>query len=264
MSKPGSSYSSNRLDLTGENVVELTKSIATSQPWLAWLHSGNALRLYKDPYILAILADPIGAIKNVYNMQDPEGRPIGRQYLNALFQEEMGHEITDSLEDLAVIGTKYRAWLEQRITGFRVMEMIKYLSAADSAEKLIAGSLIKEAADAQDKNKAKDLEEVDTEALPPTVQAQIDELKKGNPELYELLAQQLKQGAAKAAAGVGYPLNPIFQPLLGEIESREEQEEQLGQDPEEEGLDLRAWTYQEAQKKGILERLGDFFGDPEV
>ena len=264
-----SSYSSNRLDLTGDNVAELTKGIATSQPWLAWLHSGKALRVYKDPYILAALADPIGAVKNVYNMQDPEGRPIGRQYLNSLFQEEMGHEITDSLEDLAIIGSKYRDWIEQRLTGFRVIEMITYLSAADSAEKIIAGSLIKEAAEAQDKNQAKDLEEVDTEGLPPTVQSQILELKEKNPELYELLVMQMKQGAAKAAAGVGYPLNPLFHPDVGETESGEEQQEP-GQDPElelmgpPEGLNLRAWSRQEAMKKGVLERLGDFFGDIEI
>ena len=258
MSKPGSSYSSSRLDLSGENIGELAKTIATTLPWLAWLHSGNALALYKDPYIQAILADPIGTASQVYNMKDPEGHDIGRQYLNALFREELGRNLEDNLEDMAYIGGKLFAWLEQRITGYRVIEMIRYMSAADPTEKLITGSLIKEASDATDRNQAKDLEEIDTSDLGP-IHEQVLEFKKSHPELYEMLNHQLKQATVKASPGIGYPLNPLLQPVLGETPGREEQlEEALELEPEEDlepGLTLRAWTRARTKKEGILEQL---------
>jgi len=258
LSKPGGGYSSSRLDLSGENIGEMAKTIATTLPWLAWLHSGNALALYKDPYIQAILVDPIGTVSQVFYMKDPEGRNIGRQYLNALFSVELGRDLEDNLEDMAYIGGKLFTWLEQRITGYRVIEMIRYMSAADPTEKLITGSLIKEASDATDRNQAKDLEEIDTSDLGP-IHEQVLELKKSHPELYEMLNRQLKQATVQAGPGIGYPLTPLSLPVLGETEAREEQlEEGLELEPEEDlepGMSLREWTRARAKKTGIIEQL---------
>ena len=38
----------------------------------------------------------------------------------------------------------------------------------------------------------------------------------------------LRRRECRAGPGVGYPLHPIFQPLVGETESREEQQERQG------------------------------------
>ena len=150
MSKPGSSYSSSRLDLSGESVAELTKGIATSQPHLEWLHAGNTLAIAKDPYLMAIVMDPVTAVSQIYFLKDPDGKEIGQHYLNALFQLELGHEVTEA--DFIAIGSKLFTWLKTRITDLRNRETIRFLSAADSAEKLIAGSLIKEAAEADERH----------------------------------------------------------------------------------------------------------------
>ena len=217
-----SSYSSSRLDLTGESVTDLTKAIATSQPWLAWLHSGSALALYKDPYILGVLSDPVGTVARIYAMESPEDPKMGQSYLNSLFEDELGHQVTP--DDFIPMGAKLFTWLETRITGFRVIEMIRYLSAADSAEKLIAGSLIKEAADATAKHGDKDQDDVDLKSLP--IQAQVQQLRKDQPELYRLILEQLKQAATKAA-GIGYPaIAPLSQPVVGETDSDAEEEQE--------------------------------------
>jgi len=217
-----SSYSSSRLDLTGENVTDLTRAIATSQPWLAWLHSGDALALYKDPYIMGVLSDPVGTVARVYSLESPEDPDMGRRYLDSLFAGELGHQV--SPDDFIALGAKLYSWLEARVTGFRVIEMIRYLSAADSAEKLIAGSLIKEAADATAKHGDKDMD-VDAGNLPPPIQKQVNQLREDQPELYSLILEQLKQATAKAG-GVGYPaVAPLSQPVVGETEVDAEEEE---------------------------------------
>jgi len=222
MSAKPSSYSSSRLDLTGENVTDLTRAIATSQPWLAWLHSGEALALYKDPYIMGVLSDPIGTVARVYSLESPEDPDMGHRYLNSLFEAELGHQVTP--DDFMELGAKLFTWLEARITGFRVIEMIRYLSAADSAEKLIAGSLIKEAADATQKHGDRD-QTVDASSLPRPIRAQVEQLRKDQPELYSLILEQLKQAAR--AGGVGYPeYSPLSQPGVGETEGAAEEEQE--------------------------------------
>lgn len=215
MSGKPSSYSSSRLDLTGENVTDLTRAIATSQPWLAWLHSGDALALYKDPYIMGVLSDPVGTVARVYSLESPEDPEMGRRYLDSLFMDELGHEVTP--DDFMELGAKLFTWLEARITGFRVIEMIRYLSAADSAEKLIAGSLIKEAADATQKHGDKD-QTVDAGRLPTPIRDQVEQLRKDQPELYSLILEQLRQAAR--ADGIGHPAYaPSTQPVVGETDN---------------------------------------------
>jgi len=201
--RPG--FSQSRLDLTGENVTELTRKIATNQPVLAWLHSPAALALYNDPYIQAALNDPVGAVASIYQLQDPEGTPVGQQYLDALYEAELGHPVGP--EDFPVIAADLYNWLEGKITAFRGLEMVKYLSAADSAEKLIAGSIIQAATEAVEKHAPKDLDTPDLGH--PTLNQQLQHLKEEAPELYELLLAQLQQAAR--GAGSTTP-NPQSQP----------------------------------------------------
>jgi len=227
--KPGGSYSSSRLDLTGENVTDLTREIATNQPVLSWLHSGEALALYQDPYIHGILRDPVGAVARIYQMRDPDGNPVGRQYLNSLFSDELGHPV--EVEDLVTIGAQFFTWMEKKITGFRGLELVKYLSAADSAEKLIAGSLIKEAIEASEKHSKGDAEDIDASKQPPTIQEQLTALKKNQPQLYQLLVEQLKRAAAinpdkEPEAGSDTPSPPKSFPVLGETRGGDEEQPQ--------------------------------------
>ena len=88
------------------------------------------------------------------------------------------------------------------------------------------------------------------------IHEQVLELKKSHPELYEMLNRQLKQATVQAGPGIGYPLNPLILPVVGEKPGREEQlEEGLELEPEEdleEGLSLREWTRARAKKTGII------------
>jgi len=256
LSKPGSSYSSSRLDLTGENVTDLTKEIATNQPVLSWLHSSDALALYNDPYINGIFSDPVGTVARIYAMVDPDGQPVGQQYLNSLFSDELGHEVRP--EDFIMIGAQFFSWMEKKITGFRGLEMVRFLSAADSAEKLIAGSLIKEAIEAQEKHRKKSSEDVEAEDQPKSIQDQLEEMKKDQPQLYELLLEQLRRAAAyrEEALGSDTPqVTPISSPVLGETESRDELEQ-----PAEEGSRLSKWLRERRRSRGIFEALGLLLG----
>ena len=260
MSKPGSSYSSSRLDLTGENVTELTEKIATAQPVLGWLHSGDALELYNDPYIQAPLRDPVGAIAGIYSLRDEEGEPIGQQFLNVLYMEELGHQVTP--EDFLFMGAQFFQWMQRKITGFRGLELVRYLSAADSAEKLIAGSIIKAAIEAQEKHGDKDTEDVDLNPESRDIQRQANLVKENQPEFYELVMAQLERAAAyQPDQGVGSDtpeLTPIPVPVVGDIENRGEDEEQP---QDSEGQRLSTWIKVRDRGQGFLERilgLGDY------
>lgn len=255
MSKP-SSYSSSRLDLTGENVADLTKKIATNQPVLAWLHSSEALALYNDPYINAVLTDPVGAVARIYALKDQEGQQIGRQYLNSLYQDELGHEVVP--EDLIMIGGQFFSWLEKKITGFRGLEMVRYLSAADSAEKLIAGSLIKESIEASEKHD-KPAENVDTSKQPKSIRDQLETMKKDQLELYALLLEQLRRATTyqEPQGSDSLQVTPYSSPVLGEIESGGEDEEQEA----EVGAKLSRWLKERRSSHGILEHVVELLKD---
>lgn len=208
---------SSRLDITGQDIQEVTKRIAYNQPQLKWLHASNALKLAQDPYINELITRSLKWVKAVYLATDPQGNQVGQQWMNQVFKQRLGHNVEP--EDLPTIAAWLYQYLEKRITSLRVIEMVRYLSSADPSEKLITGSIITEATEASEKVQ----EKTPTPKAPKPLEQDLEEIRANHPAIYHILLEDTKQQLEKIQrmeSGTPKPHSPS--PVVGEKEIESE------------------------------------------
>lgn len=208
---------SSRLDISGADITEVTKKIGYNQTSLKWLHASAALKLAQDPYINELIRQPLKWVEQVYLSTDPDGNPVGRQWLNAIYQEQ----ITE--QDLPLIAARTFQFLELRITSLRVVEMVRYLSSADPSEKLITGSIIMAATEASEMKQKK----AETIPAPAQLEEELDQFRENHPVLYNILVEDTRRQLEKIQAlGSGTPQTPKTIPVVGETEREQGEEPQ--------------------------------------
>jgi len=209
---------SSRLDISGADITEVTKKIGYNQPALKWLHASAALKLAQDPYINELIRQPLKWVEQVYLSTDPEGNQVGKQWLNAIYQEQIGHPITE--QDLPLVAARLFQFLERRITSLRVVEMVRYLSSADPSEKLITGSIIMASTEASEMQQKK----AETLPAPEALEEELDQFRENHPVLYNILVEDTRRQLEKIQLlGSGTPQTPKANPVVGETEREPEE-----------------------------------------